>query len=1031
MKKLVLLLSIVAVNDALAFPFYDPFADRTASGGSSYTAGSPLATQNDGAGNVWNAVGTSFGTTEPLISAGTLSYPNVPQTSGNSVSFVGANSRGDRLNFNATITVTNTRAYYSYLLKLTDISAVPSVAASNFFAGFSDGSNGQGPQVLRTAARVVVKQSGTGYVLGMSRNNNPADNVYDTNVFNVNDTVFLVGSYDRIGGVTNVNLWINPPAATFGSNAPPTPTVSTPTVSGSFAGDINTAGGGLILGFMVLCQNATAPSGIIDELRIGTNWSYVTGGDPAFTLNPTNRLVPAGNTVTFNALARGTPTIGYQWYKDGTTPLNDGGNLSGTHSPNLTISSISGADAGSYSVFATNGLGSFAQSSSATLAILTDPLITGQPQNVTTNFGGSATFQVTATGTAPLGYQWHKQGSGDLTDGPNVTGSHTSTLTLANLSASDAANYYVTVSNSVAQVDSAMASLTVLDPYIVTQPVSVTTNSGGTASFHVVAAGSGSLSYEWLKNGNIIFFAPNISGQSSDTLTVSSVTSADAAGYSVIVFGSGSVTSSVANLTVLTPVSIVTPPSPRTVIPGVRTAFVVGPGGSGPLSYQWQFNGVNISGANSQSYVVTNAQPLVAGNYQVVVSNSFSSITSPPAALTVTSSLTLAETNLIVIRVGDGAQTQTLNGNSMYLDQYDLSGSYVNTVTVPDSGPSAMVAIGLDNLTGVNSGSTTGSGLTRSLDGRFMVIAAYGTNLTYGSSLNTSASAAVPRCIATIESHGQYTRAVADTDSTYDSAIWRAGITDGTNNYWGSANIVGTYYFGFDAPPALIQNTMVNLRSSALFNGDIYGVSAATPTGVQKINGMPKTASTPTTLFSGSTGSYDLTVSPNGNLIYLSDQRNVASGGGIQRWDFNGTSWALTYTLNTGFGNLGPRYLTADFSGANPVIYATSNDQTLDNNRIIKVIDTGSGSAGTTIANAGPNQTFRSIRFGPVANTVVARPLLSYTRSGNNLVLTWNGAFTLQSSTNVTGTYVDLPSATSPYTNSIGAEAQRYFRLHN
>ena len=73
------------------------------------------------------------------------------------------------------------------------------------------------------------------------------------------------------------------------------------------------------------------------------------------------------------------------------------------------------------------------------------------------------------------------------------------------------------------------------------------------------------------------------------------------------------------------------------------------------------------------------------------------------------SSLTLAETNLIVIRVGDGAQTQTLNGNSMYLDQYDLSGSYVNTVTVPDSGPSALVAIGLDNLTGVNSGSTTGS----------------------------------------------------------------------------------------------------------------------------------------------------------------------------------------------------------------------------------------------------------------------------------------------------------------------------------
>src|SRR5207248_238831 len=135
-----------------------------ASGGSSYTVGSALATQNDGAGAIWNLVASSIGSTEPLILAGNLSYPNMPQSLSNSVSFTGVLSKGDRLNFNATITVTNTRAYYSYLLKLTDLSTVPTTAATNYFAGLSDGNGGQTTPVLRMAARVVVEKSGTGYV---------------------------------------------------------------------------------------------------------------------------------------------------------------------------------------------------------------------------------------------------------------------------------------------------------------------------------------------------------------------------------------------------------------------------------------------------------------------------------------------------------------------------------------------------------------------------------------------------------------------------------------------------------------------------------------------------------------------------------------------------------------------------------------------------------------------------------------------------------------------------------------------------
>jgi hypothetical protein len=1032
MKKIVLLFSaFMVVNQVSAFPFYDPFADKTGSGGSGYSAGSPLATQGNGS-DVWNLVASSIGSTEPLIAAGSLSYTNMPQSSGNSVTFTGVVSKGDRLNFNATIMVTNTRAYYSYLLKLTDLSTVPATAATNHFTGFSDGNAGQTTPVLRTAARVVVEKSGSGYLLGMGRNNNPADNVYATNVFTTNDVVLVVASYDRIGGVTNINLWLNPPGSSFGSNNPPGATLTMPLgTAGAFTGDINATGGGLIQGFCIVNQSPLEPSGIIDEVRIGTNWSFVTGGDPAILQNPTNRIVASGNNASFNVVARGTPTLGYQWYKDGTTPLNDGGNLSGTHTATLTVSAVSGGDAGSYSVFVTNGVGNFVQSSGATLSLITDPLITGQPQNVTTNFGTTAKFQVIATGTAPLRYQWHKQFFGDLTDGGNVSGSQTNVLTLAGVATADAGGYYVTVSNNIAQVDSDTVTLTVLDPYISTQPVSVTTNAGGTAVFHAVATGSGSLGYSWLKNGNVIFGGVNIFGANTDTLTISNVSSADQAGYSMVANGSGSITSSVASLTVLSSVSITVQPQPRTILTGTRAVFAVVAGGSGSLAYQWQKGGANISGATSTSYVLANAQPAMNGNYSVVVSNSFSSITSSIVPLTVSSSLTLADTNLVVVRVGDGDQVLTVNGNSMYLDQYATDGTYINTITIPEDGSSSMVAIGWDNISGVQAGSTTGTVLTRSLDGRFIVVAGYHTNLNYGASLNNSTSATVPKGIALIDSYGQYTLAVADTNSTFDSSLWRSGIADGTNNYWGGANLGGTYYFGFDAAPALIQNTMVNMRSMALFNGDIYAVGAATPNGVLKINGMPKTNSTATLLFTGSSGSFDLAVSPNGNLIYVTDQRGLGNGGGVQRYDFDGSNWNLSYTLNTGFANVGPRYVTADFSGGNPVIYVTSNEQSFDNDRIIKIVDTGAGSAGTTLVYAGVNQTFRSIRFGPVQNPIAPRPLLSGVRDGNTLILSWSGAFNLQSSLNVTGVYTNITAATSPYTNAFGPAPQRFFRLKN
>src|SRR5262249_9217231 len=90
-----------------------------------------------------------------------------------------------------------------------------------------------------------------------------------------------------------------------------------------------------------------------------------------------------------------------------------------------------------------------------------------------------------------------------------------------------------------------------------------------------------------------------------------------------------------------------------------------------------------------------------------------------------------------------------------------------------------------------------------------------------------------------------------------------------------------------------------------------------------------------------------------------------SSSGGIQRWDFNGSSWSLSYTLGTGVVNVGARGLAVDFSGINPMIFATTSESV--SNRLITITDTGSGSSATTLATASLNTIFRGLDFTPTA----------------------------------------------------------------
>lgn len=148
------------------------------------------------------------------------------------------------------------------------------------------------------------------------------------------------------------------------------------------------------------------------------------------------------------------------------------------------------------------------------------------------------------------------------------------------------------------------------------------------------------ISYQWRFNDT------DLAGFTNTTCAVTNITTGSAGGYRVVVAdNSGSVTSSVATLTVLNPPVITKQPASLSVLAGANTNLSVTATGESPLSYQWQRNGTNISGATAAVYAIANAQAGDAGNYTVVVTNAVGSVTSTPALLKVLISPSLTNIN--------------------------------------------------------------------------------------------------------------------------------------------------------------------------------------------------------------------------------------------------------------------------------------------------------------------------------------------------------------------------------------------------
>jgi hypothetical protein len=244
------------------------------------------------------------------------------------------------------------------------------------------------------------------------------------------------------------------------------------------------------------------------------------------------------------------------------------------------------------------------------------------PSSLTLVGGQNATFTATVQGTPPLFYQWRFNGN-PIADATNVT------LDLNNVNPGNAGNYSVSITNAYGSVTSSPASLAVVDPVILYQPVSRTVSFGQSATFSVTAGGTTPFGYQWQFNGAAIPNATNA------TLALSNVSGAAAGNYSVLVSNPyGSTNSSAASLRVVDPL-ISSQPVSRTVSVGRSAAFNVTASGTQPISYQWRFNGIVIPYETNVTLTLNNVSSAAAGNYSVTVTNAYGSVTSSLAYLTV------------------------------------------------------------------------------------------------------------------------------------------------------------------------------------------------------------------------------------------------------------------------------------------------------------------------------------------------------------------------------------------------------------
>lgn len=327
--------------------------------------------------------------------------------------------------------------------------------------------------------------------------------------------------------------------------------------------------------YWVNVSNAANPSGA------NSNTAIVSVVQPATVVtDPASKSIISGQSTTLSVVASGSTPLNYQWYQgiSGVSSNPVGTNSAAYTTPVLTETT-------NYWVRVTNAANPGGDNSAtATITVNTPAVITTQPAAVTINSGQTTTLNVTASGTAPLTYQWYEGASGVTTTpvGTNAPSFTTPVLT------SDK-SYWVKVTN-VANASGALSNsvlVSVNQPAAISSsPASTAIVSGNPVNLSVDVTGTAPIHYQWYEGA---------SGDTSHPVGVDSADFASAAlssstSYWVRVSNVANPTgadSSTAQVTVNDPVVITQQPLAAPLNSGESANLTLTATGTQPITYQW------------------------------------------------------------------------------------------------------------------------------------------------------------------------------------------------------------------------------------------------------------------------------------------------------------------------------------------------------------------------------------------------------------------------------------------------------------
>ena len=220
----------------------------------------------------------------------------------------------------------------------------------------------------------------------------------------------------------------------------------------------------------------------------------------------------------------------------------------------------------------------------------------------------------------------------------------------------------------VADQDNHTIRMSVFAPDITPQPISQVVAPGASATFTSGATSNVPITtHQWQKDGTAIAGAttatiipsPNTPTATTGSLTVSNIQTANLGNYTLVATNMvGSSTSNAGVLSFTPPPSFLSQPGDQSVAPGASATFTAIATSTIPITYQWQKDGISITGATTTTLIVSNVQVANLGNYTLIATNAVGPTTSNPAALAFIVSTAGRLTNLAIrTNAGTGAQT--------------------------------------------------------------------------------------------------------------------------------------------------------------------------------------------------------------------------------------------------------------------------------------------------------------------------------------------------------------------------------------